>query len=196
MPKKPRNKCLVCGKECKRVKAVYCGNRCFQEDRYRQHIKQWQLGQVSGVNQDGSVSAFIRRYLIEKSGHQCTRCGWAEINPTTGKIPIQIHHIDGDWSNNAEENLTLLCPNCHSLTPNYGSLNTGRGRSFRMDNYEPSHQRPQEKVVRLYCAHCKQSFERSWNNVQTKLRYGQRDFYCSSSCAAKEFGGGRPKNRD
>ena len=30
---------------------------------------------------------------------------------------------DGDATNNSEDNLQLLCPNCHSLTENYGRLN-------------------------------------------------------------------------
>ena len=51
-----------------------------------------------------------------------------EINPTTGKSPLHIDHVNGDWSDNRELNLQLLCPNCHALTPNYGVLNRGKGR--------------------------------------------------------------------
>ncbi len=49
----------------------------------------------------------------------------------TGRIPVEIEHIDGDWTNNLPSNLTLLCPNCHSLTPTYRALNRGRGRDWR-----------------------------------------------------------------
>ena len=49
----------------------------------------------------------------------------------TNKCPLQIHHIDGNYKNNSEENLELLCPNCHSLTHNYGTLNKGNGRDYR-----------------------------------------------------------------
>ena len=45
------------------------------------------------------------------------------MNPTTNKIPLEIHHIDGDYENNKLENLQVLCPNCHSLTPNFKALN-------------------------------------------------------------------------
>ena len=38
------------------------------------------------------------------------------------RIPLEIHHIDGDCTNNKMENLQLLCPNCHSLTSNFGSF--------------------------------------------------------------------------
>lgn len=55
--------------------------------------------------------------------NSCQKCGWHEVNPYTGLVPLQIHHIDGDCTNNREENLQLLCPNCHSLTENFGSRN-------------------------------------------------------------------------
>ena len=29
------------------------------------------------------------------------------------------------------ENLKILCPNCHSLTPTFGALNKGNGRELR-----------------------------------------------------------------
>lgn len=48
---------------------------------------------------------------------------------------MQIDHIDGDYKNCRPENLRILCPNCHSLTPTFGALNKGKGRKLR---YEPS----------------------------------------------------------
>ncbi|TFG24210.1 MAG: hypothetical protein EU529_04875 [Promethearchaeota archaeon] len=54
----------------------------------------------------------------------CPKCRRHEINPYTRKSPLDIHHIDGNRQNNRPENLELLCPNCHALTPNYkGSKN-------------------------------------------------------------------------
>lgn len=51
------------------------------------------------------------------------------MNPYTGTIPLEVEHIDGDAENNSEDNLTLLCPNCHSLTKTYRGAN--RGKSTR-----------------------------------------------------------------
>lgn len=34
-------------------------------------------------------------------------------------VPLELHHLDGDRTNNLIDNLKLLCPNCHSLTDNY-----------------------------------------------------------------------------
>jgi len=69
--------------------------------------------------------------MHEKHDSKCEQCGWGETHPTTGLVPLTIDHIDGDWTNNKPKNLKLLCPNCHSLTPTYGSLNKGRGRKDR-----------------------------------------------------------------
>lgn len=79
---------------------------------------------------------FIRRRLVELYGERCMRCGWAERNPVTERVPLDIEHVDGDWTNNTPSNLALLCPNCHSLTPTYKGLNRGRGREYRMEAYE------------------------------------------------------------
>ena len=63
-------------------------------------------------------------------------CGWCEINKYSGNVPIELEHIDGNSENNSLENLKLLCPNCHSLTPTYKALNTGNGRHSRRKRYE------------------------------------------------------------
>lgn len=34
-----------------------------------------------------------------------------------------MHHVDGNKLNNSEDNLLLLCPNCHALTENYCGRN-------------------------------------------------------------------------
>ena len=63
-------------------------------------------------------------------------CGWNKINPITNKVPIELEHIDGNSENNSLDNLKLLCPNCHSLTPTYKALNIGNGRYKRMKRYK------------------------------------------------------------
>jgi 5-methylcytosine-specific restriction endonuclease McrA len=61
-------------------------------------------------------------------------CDWNKVNQKTGLVPIQLEHIDGDSDNNKIENLKLLCPNCHSLTPTFGSLNKN-GRDSKRKKY-------------------------------------------------------------
>lgn len=63
----------------------------------------------------------LKDKLIELRGHKCEDCGLTEWK--NQPIPLEAHHIDGDKCNNTLENLLLLCPNCHTLTSNYGSKN-------------------------------------------------------------------------
>lgn len=81
----------------------------------------------------GNLSSHIRRYLFEKYNSKCQKCGWGETNPFTKRIPLTVSHIDGNYRNNQESNLELICPNCHSLTDSYGSRNRGRGREDRKE---------------------------------------------------------------
>jgi len=106
----------------------YCNNRCQHDYQYQQYVSRWKSGKESGMRGKVSISKHIRRYLHEKHNGCCCKCGWSKMNPVTNKVPLEINHKDGDIDNNAESNLELLCPNCHSLTPNFGVLNAGKGK--------------------------------------------------------------------
>ncbi len=53
---------------------------------------------------------------------ECSKCGlgpeWQEES-----LVLQLDHIDGNKTNWEVENLRLLCPNCHTQTPTFGSKN-------------------------------------------------------------------------
>lgn len=49
-------------------------------------------------------------------------------------IYLEIHHIDGDRTNNKGRNLKILCPNCHSGTKNFRNRNSGRVDKGNGDN--------------------------------------------------------------
>lgn len=95
------------------------------------YIEKWKSGEESGMKGTYELSGHVRSYLLEKYNSQCSRCGWKEINPYTNKIPLEIEHCDGNYMNNKEDNLTVLCPNCHSLTATYKGANVGKGRKQR-----------------------------------------------------------------
>ena len=125
------NQCLVCNKDTTRVGYKYCSNVCQQEYQYLKYIQEWKSGQKTGLRNIGVVGNHIKKYLRRKFGNKCLLCGWCQTNPKTGLVPLVADHIDGDWKNNSEENLRLLCPNCDSLTPTFAALNKGRGRNNR-----------------------------------------------------------------
>ena len=128
--------CLNCGKELDYSAKKYCSSTCQAEHQYLVYIEQWKDGKKSGTCGKYDVSQYIRKYLFDKHSNKCQKCGWGEINPITGLVPLQIHHIDGDCLNNNENNLELLCPNCHSLTDTYGNLNHTSRRDYRRHNVE------------------------------------------------------------
>jgi hypothetical protein len=66
-----------------------------------------------------------RRLLAEGlKENRCERCGLTEWNGEP--LNMQLHHKDGDGTNNTLENLELLCPNCHAQTDTYGGRNGHR----------------------------------------------------------------------
>ena len=130
-PKKPRTPCLNCGKEPYRSFYKYCSNLCQLKYQHRLYIEKWKKGEVSGLQSIGIVSVHVKNYLREKYGNKCCLCGWSQLNPKTGVVPLVADHVDGNWRNNLEENLRLLCPNCDSLSPTFAGLNRGNGRQNR-----------------------------------------------------------------
>lgn len=57
---------------------------------------------------------------------RCEQCGithWRGV-----KLSIQLHHKNGDGTDNRIENLEMLCPNCHSQTDTYGGRNGHKRR--------------------------------------------------------------------
>ena len=56
------------------------------------------------------LSEGLKRHCRER----CQRITWLGE-----PIPLELHHKDGDRTNNTLPNIELLCPNCHALTDNY-----------------------------------------------------------------------------
>lgn len=74
-------------------------------------------------NKFSIASCKLKTKLIKEGlkTHYCEEC---KLDSWRGeKIPLELHHINGDHFDNQLSNLKLLCPNCHSFTSNYRGKN-------------------------------------------------------------------------
>lgn len=131
--------CEFCAKEFERVKQ-YTGHLASHSKR-----KQLPWNEMSYEKK--------RKLLIEEANFACTVCGFDKKRPNGGVI-LEIDHIDGDHKNNSRENLRVLCPNCHAMTPNFRAW--GRTRKQRSSTrvrrdaeYLATRQRIKEEVERF-----------------------------------------------
>ena len=84
----------------------------------------WSRGKRQKDWSDYTRAVRLKPHLIDVRGHTCEGCGrdrWQGV-----PIPIEIHHHDGDRTNNALSNLHLLCPNCHALTDTWRNRKRAR----------------------------------------------------------------------
>jgi hypothetical protein len=105
--------CAECGKPKEKRHNKYCDN-CIKNNVYSNKITEFEAATIDRTR---------KRILIELRGHQCENCNlstWLEQ-----PIPLELHHLDGNADNHSQENLMLICPNCHALTENYKGANMG-----------------------------------------------------------------------
>lgn len=95
--------------------------------KYEKYIDRWKLGLETGNVIGRSISGYVKRCMRNKYDNKCCICDWREVNFYTKRAPLQIHHIDGNFFNTVEENLLLLCPNCHSQTTTFKAKNQRNG---------------------------------------------------------------------
>ena len=123
--------CLNCGKELPNSARKYCSTQCQSEYEQKQWEEEYKKDNSFAKNTKwGAIPKPLRRYIFKKFNSKCCICGWGEENPYTHTIPLEIDHIDGNSENNSEDNLRLICPNCHSLTSTYRGANRGSGRKI------------------------------------------------------------------
>lgn len=68
-----------------------------------------------------------KKPLVALRGNKCECCGLEEW---LGKpINLEVHHLNGDRTDNRLENLQLLCPNCHSYTPTFAKSGDKRPKT-------------------------------------------------------------------
>jgi len=123
--KKARRNCKFCNKLLDKPVKFYCNNSCQGKyqvlERYRDD--------PSSLGPKG-----LKTYLLLTRENVCSVCKGSTWNNLP--IPLETDHINGDYSNNSDDNLRLICPNCHSQTDTYKGKNVGKGRYKRRARYE------------------------------------------------------------
>ena len=92
--------CIICDKEFyvqkfNVAKRKYCSKNCADKGQIKYSIPR------KGIYNYFKINGFIKK---------CEECGY-----DTHREILSVHHKDFDRTNNSEENLEILCPNCHSI---------------------------------------------------------------------------------
>jgi 5-methylcytosine-specific restriction endonuclease McrA len=128
--------CLFCNTECKhdnRKVNKYCDTTCQVGYQNKQRIDKWlATGQIG--NNTSQTPQWLRKYILARQNNKCNKCGIIDWNKEP--IVFELEHKDGNSGNDKEDNLELLCPNCHSQTPTYKGANRGNGRHSRRERYK------------------------------------------------------------
>lgn len=126
--RKAPHQCLNCNAVTNNK--YFCCPRCQKEYGKKQKIKAWKETGNTGCSVKTTLRNCIRDYILEKQNFKCSICG-LECSWSNKPLNLILDHIDGDASNNKEENLRLICPNCDSQLDTYKSRNRNSARKFR-----------------------------------------------------------------
>lgn len=99
--------------------------------------QQAKKGQLKGTNvykpasyyieNNKPIASFKLKEKLIRDGLKeckCEICGistWQEV-----KLPLELHHKNGNHMDNTLENLQILCPNCHSIQEGNSGANIGK----------------------------------------------------------------------
>ena len=74
--------------------------------------------------ENSNYNSYKLKKRLLSEGYKEKKCECCGLTEWQGKeIPLELHHINGDNTDNRIENLEILCPNCHALTDNYRGRN-------------------------------------------------------------------------
>lgn len=134
--------------ECDKLQRKSLSEMLVQNSNTKSNVLKWRL-----------IHAGIKEYKCENS-----LCGRSEWNGQP--ISLELHHINGDNTDNRIENLQLLCPNCHAQTDNF------RGKNIKNKNSQFLFLPRESENIESNCKLCGKPFYKKYK-TQT---------FCSLQC--------------
>lgn len=127
--------CNICGKQLSHTTKGNLCYSCFVVKNREETIKHWLETGETGCNVSTTLRNAIRDYISTMQHDKCAICGIE--NKWNGKVlKFVLDHIDGDASNNFQDNLRLICPNCDSQLPTFKARNKKSARNYRSKYYK------------------------------------------------------------
>jgi transposase-like protein len=136
----------------------------------------------SYLNNEVKITASaLRKRLIESNIKEakCECCGLSEWMGS--KIPLELHHINGNHNDNRLENLEILCSNCHGIKHGYSMIKKKCqecGREFYTST-------KQQKFCSIICKN-----KHNMQHIEKYCEYCGKQFYglknrryCSPKCS-------------
>ena len=161
----------------------------FYPDKKKKDIKDIMV-ENSTFNSNSLKKRLFSEGLKEKICECCKNTHWLDE-----PIKLELHHKNGDNTDNRFENLEILCPNCHSYTDNYRGKNLNKSKKNKLkkeiyllnkDNLpkaikekpiKPKKEKPLKEPK--YCLHCGKETEGS-------------NKYCDTICYRESNSKNRP----
>ena len=121
-------------------------------------------------NNTNVKSSYLKTKLIAQ-GLKVDKC---ELCGLDGKeLTLELHHINGNHFDNRIENLQILCPNCHSKTPNHRGKNNKYKKNFT-NIKDLSELKTKRDAIEVTCQYCGKTFFKYPSKVKRK--------FCSREC--------------
>jgi hypothetical protein len=151
--------------------------------RFQPFCKRIELEDILIENSTYTNSDRLKNRLISE-GYKKYECEGDDCHINTwhgNKISLELHHANGNNTDNRIENLKLLCPNCHSQTENFrGSNNKSSLNCFRKNKFEkyrdckPEIVLKQQKIKEQNFCKCGEIIKRGSNMCVKCYRIAER----------------------